>query len=97
MPSTELSPVTLLKAATDLARRRAARLGTEPAPDRPVIIVRDEAAELIANPSSPARDLLTELLAGGRAVGVRVQSRSRLYRQYATLAEVNDAAERGEW
>ncbi|WP_432158808.1 MULTISPECIES: hypothetical protein [unclassified Streptomyces] len=96
MPSTDLSPVTLLEAATDLARRRAARLGTEPAPARPVTVVLDEAAALVADPASPARDLLTELMASGRAVGVRVQLRSRLHRQYATLAELNAAVESGE-
>ena len=96
MSSTDLTPVAILTAATDLVRRRAARPGPEPAPATAVTIVLDDAARLIADPSSPARDLLTEIMVRGRAVGVHLHGRSRLPRQYATLAELNAASERGE-
>ncbi|MCX4598328.1 hypothetical protein OG819_55315 [Streptomyces sp. NBC_01549] len=95
MSSTDLTPVTILTAATDLVRQRAAHLGSEPAPAGPVTVVLDDAADLLTDPAD--RDLLTELATSGRAVGIRVQLRSRLHRQYATLAELNDAANRGEW
>ncbi|MGW2826372.1 hypothetical protein ACWC24_36115 [Streptomyces sp. NPDC001443] len=94
MSSTDLSPLPLLAAATDLVRRRAAHLGTEAAPAGPVTVVLDEAADLVQDPA--ARDLLTELLTVGRAVGVHVQARSRLPRQYATLTELEGAVSRGE-
>jgi hypothetical protein len=96
LSSTDLSALQILSAATDLVRRRAAHLGTEPAPAPPVTVVLDEAAGLINDPASPAHDLLTELLTTGRAVGVHVQARSRLPRQYATLAELDAAAEHGD-
>jgi hypothetical protein len=96
LSSTDLSALPILNAATDLVRRRAARLGAEPVPASPVTVVLDEAADLINDPASPARDLLTELLTTGRAVGVHVQARSRLSRQYATTAELDAAAEHGD-
>lgn len=96
MSSTDLSALPILNAATDLVRQRAARLGTEPVPAPLVTVVLDAAAGLLTDPSSPARDLLTELATSGRAVGVRVNLRSRMHRQYATLAELNDAADHGE-
>ncbi|MEV6383104.1 hypothetical protein AB0M31_27290 [Streptomyces sp. NPDC051773] len=95
MSSTHPS-VTILNEATALVRRRAARLGTEPVPAPPATVVLDEAATLLADPSSPAHDLVADLLTRGRAVGVRVQLRSRRHRQYATLAELNAAAEHGD-
>ncbi|GAB1331701.1 hypothetical protein [Streptomyces sennicomposti] len=94
MSRTDLSPVAILSAATDLVRRRAAHLGTEPAPAGTVTVVLDEVTPLVTDPA--ARDLLTELLASGRANGVRVQAQSRLHRQYATLTELNDAADRDQ-
>ncbi|MBC9730156.1 hypothetical protein [Streptomyces sp. TRM68367] len=93
MPSTHPS-VTILNEATALVRRRAARLGTEPVPAPPVTVVLDEAATLLTDPSSPAHDLVADLLTRGRAVGVRVVSRSN--RQYATLSELDAAAEHGD-
>ncbi|MGW0656458.1 hypothetical protein ACWD4T_48345 [Streptomyces umbrinus] len=96
MSSTDLSVLPILNATTDLIRQRAAHLGTEPAPTPQVTVVLDEAAGLFTDPSSPARDLLTEIATNGRAVGVRVNLRSRMHRQYATLAELNDATDHGE-
>jgi hypothetical protein len=90
----DLSALPLLNAATDLVRRRAAHLGSEPAPAGPVTVVLDEAADLLTD--SAARDLLTEIVTAGRAVGVHTQIRSRLPRQYATLTGLGDAASRGE-
>ena len=97
MSSTDLSALPILNAATDLVRQRTARLDEVAVPAPSITVVLDEAADLFADPSSPARDLLTELAASGRAVGVRVQLRSRLHLQYATLAQLNDAVALGEW
>lgn len=83
MPSTDPTPTTALKMldqATALVRARTARFGAEPAPAPTVTVVLDDAAALLADPSSPA--------------GVRVRARS--YRQYATPAEFTAAIERGE-
>lgn len=95
MSSTDLTVLPILNAATELVRRRAAHLGAKPVPVPAVTIVVDEVADFIADPASPARDLLTDLLTTGRATGVHVQARSWLHRQYATPAEL-DAAARGE-
>jgi hypothetical protein len=97
--STEPTPagaLQILDQAAALVRQRAARLGTEPAPTPTLTIVLDEAPALLASLSGPQRDQLTELMTSGRANGIHIRGRSRLPRQYATLAELNAAAEHGD-
>ncbi|MFM9681682.1 hypothetical protein [Streptomyces brasiliscabiei] len=93
MPNTHPS-LTILNEATALVRRRAARLGTEPTPAPTVTFVLDDAAALLTDPSSPAHALMAELLHRGRRNGVRVLHRGR--RQYASVAELNAAIDRGD-
>ncbi|UXY33211.1 hypothetical protein [Streptomyces sp. HUAS TT20] len=99
MPSTDPTPTTalrLLDQATALVRERTARLGTEPTPAPTLTVVLDDAPALLAGLSGPERDRLTELMTSGRAAGVRIRGCSRLPRQYATLAELDAAAEHGD-
>jgi hypothetical protein len=86
----------ILGQAAALVRQRAARLGTEPVPAPTLTIVLDDAPALLAGLSGPERDRLTELMTSGRTAGIRIRGCSRLNRQYATLAELDAAAEHGD-
>lgn len=102
---THTGTLALLAAARDLV---AQRTSSADGPHPQVTLVVDEMDAVLVGATPEAKQLVRDLMVSGRTQGVRLTARGRLVgarpgddrhlvgRQYATAAELNAAAERGE-